>query len=245
MARSYFTRPPILEESGTPVTEREWNQAFFEDVMDPEMDDDADLGNDDSDSGGDYGGGYEARLGHLIVAVLHDDSLDMKAKRKKILKALQLMDDPVDDEPDDDESDDESAKMDDSEEMDDSGDAGADGDSPDKNSDSAECARVFRAHRDPAVRRLAERFDRLRAKERLRSRRAKARRLCERAKLPPAVLSNLFLEQLLRAPDERSMRALIEDRRRLANVRIPRSASAGSGIRMDVKEFAKQLRKGA
>jgi hypothetical protein len=213
--------------------------------MDPELDDDTDLGNDDdgNDDGGDYGKGYEAKLGHLIVAVLHDNSLDVKAKRKKILKALQLMDDPADAPPEDDAVDDEPVEMDDAEET---GDADDDaGDVPATKGDSAECVRVFRTHHDPAVRRLAERFDRLRAKERLRSRRARARQLCERAKLPPTLLSNLFLEQLIHAPDERAMRALIEDRRRLAGVRLPRSTAPGAGGRMDVKEFAKQLRKGA
>jgi hypothetical protein len=211
--------------------------------MDPELDDDTDLGNDD---GGDYGKGYEAKLGHLIVAVLHDDSLDVKAKRKKILKALQLMDDPADAPSDDDAEDDEPVEMDDAEETAAAGDASDDSDDmPGRKGDSAECVRVFRSHHDPAVRRLAERFDRLRAKERLRSRRARARQLCRRAKLPPTLLSNLFLEQLIHAPDERAMRALIEDRRRLAGVRLPRSAAPGAGGRMDVKEFAKQLRKGA
>jgi hypothetical protein len=216
--------------------------------MDPELDDDTDLGNDDDGGGdgGDYGKGYEAKLGHLIVAVLHDDSLDVKAKRKKILKALQLMDDPADASPDDDAEDDEPVETDDAEETDDAGDADDEaGDPPGAKGDSAECVRVFRRHHDPAVRRLAERFDRLRAKERLRSRRARARRLCERAKLPPTLLSHLFLEQLIHAPDERAMRALIEDRRRLAGVRLPRSAAAGAGGQMNVKEFAKQLRKGA
>jgi hypothetical protein len=218
--------------------------------MDPELNDDTDFddgdtdfdgegGDDDGD--GDYGGGYEAKLGHLIVAVLHDDSLDLKAKRKKILKALQLMDDPADSPPDEIEDDDESLETDDG--GDDSGD---DGDSlAGKKGESAESARVFRSHRDPAVRRLAEQFDRLRARERFRVRRARARRMCKLAKLPPALLSGLFLEQLIHAPDERAMRALIEDRRRLAGVRLPRSSSPRAGGRMDVKEFAKQLRKGA
>jgi hypothetical protein len=217
--------------------------------MDPELDNDTDLGGDDNDDGGDYGDGYEAKLGQLIVAVLHDDSLDLKAKRKKILKALQLIDDPADAPPDDSEDDDEPVEMDDADENDDADDGdGADdetGDLPGKKGESAECSRVFRTHRDPAVRRLAERFDRLRAKARLRGRRARARQLCERAKLPPAVISGLFLEQLIHAPDMQAMRALIEDRRRLFSVRVPRSAAPGAGSRMDVKEFVKQLRKGA
>lgn len=219
--------------------------------MDPELDDDdtdfddgdTDFDDDsdgDDDTDGDYGGGYEATLGRLIVAVLHDDSLDLKAKRKKILKALQLMDEPDDSPPDEVEDDDESL------ETDDDADDSDDGDSlPGKKDESAESARVFRTHRDPAVRRLAERFDRLRARERFRVRRAKARRMCKLAKLPPVMVSSLFVEQLIHAPDERAMRALIEDRRRLAGVRLPRSCSPGAGSRMDVKEFAKQLRKGA
>jgi hypothetical protein len=214
--------------------------------MDPELDNDTDLDGDGS-GGGDYGDGYEAKLGHLIVAVLHDDSLDLKAKRKKILKALQLIDDPPDREADDGGEDDETDDMDDMGETDDEGDLDGDddGDLPARRGESGECARVFRTHPDPAVRRLAERFDRMRARERLRVRRAKVRRLCERAKLPPAVVSDLFLEQLVHARDEQTVRDLIEDRRRLAGVRVPRSAPPGAGGRMDVKEFAKQLRRGA
>jgi hypothetical protein len=213
--------------------------------MDPELDNYTGL----DDGGGDYGDGYEARLGQLIVAVLHDDSLDLKAKRKKILKALQLMDDPADTASDEDDEDNEPVEMDDAEDASDldSSDEtdGQAGDLPGKKDESAECALLFRTHRDPAVRRLAERFDRLRAKQRLGSRRVRARQLCERAKLPPPVVTELFLEQLIRAPDERTVRALIEDRRRLTGVRMPRSASPGTGGRMDIKEFAKQLRKGA
>src|SRR5262249_30215719 len=150
--------------------------------------------------------------------------------------------DPADSPPDDIEDDDESLETDD----DGGDDSGDDGDSlPGKKDESAESARAFRSHRDPAVRRLAEQFDRLRAKERCRVRGARARRMCKLAKPPPALLSGLFLEQLIHAPDERAMRALIEDRRRLAGVRLPRSSSPGAGGRMDVKEFAKQLRKGA
>jgi hypothetical protein len=210
--------------------------------MDPELDDDTDLGADAAD-GGDDGDGYEAKLGQLIVAVLHDDTLDLKAKRKKILKALQLLDEPADAAGDDDEDDDEPTDLDDAGESDGT-DAAAD-ELSGGNGAAAESVRLFRTHHDPAVRRLAERFDRLRAKQRLRSRRAKVVRLCERAQLPPALLSDLFLEQLLHAPDERAVRALIEDRRRLSGVRLPRSAAAGAGGPMGVREFADQLRRGA
>jgi hypothetical protein len=211
--------------------------------MDPDSDDDMELG-DDNEDGDDYGDGYEAQLGHLIVAVLHDDSLDLKAKRKKILKALQLLDEPADEDSDesDDEADDEPLESDDAEDAE-NGEEQDSGEMTDDETDTGESTRAFVDHHDPAVRRLAERFDRLRAKQRLRSRRAKIRRLCERANLPPSLLSSLFLEQLTRAPDEKSIRALIEDRRRLAGIRLPRSAAPGSGTRMDVKEFAKQLRK--
>ena len=209
--------------------------------MDPELDNDSELGGEE-----DYGEGYEAKIGHLIVAVLHDDSLDLKAKRKKILKALQLMDEP-EQQSGEDEDDDEPVELEDDNGPEDAGDGAEDepDESPATRDESAEWARVFRTHRDPAVRRLAERFDRLRSRQRVRIRRAKARQLCHRANLPPAVVSRLFIEQLLHAPDERAMLALIEDRRRLAGVRVPRSAGPGSGSRMDLKEFAKQLRRGA
>jgi hypothetical protein len=209
--------------------------------MDPELDNDSDLGGAE-----DYGEGYEAKIGHLIVAVLHDDSLDLKAKRKKILKALQLMDEP-EEQSDEDEDEDEPVDLEDADDAGDSSDERENeaDDSPAMQGESAEWVRVFRAHSDPAVRRLAERFDRLRSRQRVRLRRAKARQLCRRANLPPAVVSRLFIEQLLHAPDERAMLALIEDRRRLAGVRVPRSAGPGSGAPMDLKEFAKQLRRGA
>jgi hypothetical protein len=208
--------------------------------MQSELDNDSDLEKDEGN-----GDGYEAKIGHLIVAVLHDDSLDLKAKRKKILKALQLMDEPAEAPPEDEEGD-ETAELDDDGPADDEGDEETDGDeTPDEKDESVEWARVFRTHRDPDVRRLAERFDRMQVRERLRGRRARARQLCRRASLPPAVVSRLFVDQLLHAPDEQAMLALIEDRRRLAGVRVPRSASPGAGTRMDVKEFANHLRRGA
>jgi hypothetical protein len=46
-----------------------------------------------SDDGQPGEGGHEEAIGHLVLAVLRDDALDMKAKRAKILKALKLMDD--------------------------------------------------------------------------------------------------------------------------------------------------------
>lgn len=217
--------------------------------MDPELDDDTDFDADNDTSKDDKG--YEAKLGHLILAILHDDDLDMKAKRKKILKALQLMDDPVDtaDDDDSDEDDDENNEIDDTDEMDNEekdDDGEEDSDHPDEKKDeTGESIRILRTHRDPVVRRLVERFDRLQAKERFRLKRAKARKLCERAKLPPVVVSRLFIEQLVHATDEKSMWDLIEDRRRLVGIRVPSSALPGSGGRMDIKEFAKQLRKGA
>jgi hypothetical protein len=216
--------------------------------MDPELDNDTDLDSaDDNDESGGNDEGYEAKLGQLVLAVLNDTSLDVKAKRKKILKALQLIDDPVDTASDEGE-DDEPADMDDADTDsadDEDDDADDDADALPGKKESVESTRFFHTHRDPAVRRLAERFDRLQAKQRLRWRRAKARQLCERAKLPAAVVTRLFLEQLIHAPDEQALRALIDDRRRLSSVRVPRSASPGAGSRMDVKEFANQLRKGA
>jgi hypothetical protein len=45
------------------------------------------------DDGQEPDGGHEEAIGQLVLAVLRDDALDMKAKRAKILKALKLMDD--------------------------------------------------------------------------------------------------------------------------------------------------------
>lgn len=36
---------------------------------------------------------YETHLGHMVAAILKDDGMDVAAKRKKIMKALKLMDD--------------------------------------------------------------------------------------------------------------------------------------------------------
>lgn len=194
--------------------------------MDPELD--ADVGGDEG--GGDEG--YEAQLGHLIVACLKDPDLDVKAKRKKILKALKLLDD-------------EPAASGDAD-TEEGGDEGKDMENgkPRESDDDYEESVDFASHKDPAVRELAERYDRLEAKVKLDARREKVREACKAAKLPPVVVTDLFVEQLVHA-DDKTAKLLIEDRRQLAGVKLPRSASPGGDKGMDVKEFARQLRKGA
>lgn len=72
------------------VAEPATNRNLQEGAMDPELDDIED-----------GGGNYEEHLGKLVTAVMRDTSLDVAAKRKKILGALKLLDDEPEEEVED------------------------------------------------------------------------------------------------------------------------------------------------
>lgn len=108
---------------------------------------------------------------------------------------------------------------------------------------------LARGHR--GVKSLLERVDRLEAEKAVQARREKAARLIEAAKLPKVAVTELFMSQLLEAKDERTMRALVEERRQLASMRSPRSSGLAAGaedpgdfITRDVNDFAARLKRG-
>ncbi len=195
-------------------------KGLLEEAMDDELDNVP-----DETTGGD-GGDYEQHLGHTVSAILKDAELSVAEKKKKILAALKLLDDKGD-EGGDDEAETE-------EEMDDDKDKGC----------AKEGLELLRDSKDPAVKALVERLDRLEAKDRLAARREQVKEACKAARLPDILVTDVFLEQLVSAADDKTVKALIEDRRTLGRVSKPRSAAPHSGAKMDVKTFARSVREG-
>lgn len=167
--------------------------------------------------GGGTGGdeGYEAKIGHLVVGIINDSSLDKSAKKKKILQALKLLDD------------------------------GKSGDEPEPEPKPTEEGRRVTTPTD-GQKTLQEQID---------AEKAKTKKILAAVKdLPAGTVSDVFLEQLQNAADDSALKVLVEDRRKLTESAgkttggrpAPKSAPAGTGGQaMDVKTFAKELRKGA
>lgn len=191
-------------------------KSLFEGTMDPE----SDMGGA-ADPAGAGGGDLEAQIAQLVHGIASDGAMDKKAKLKKIAKALDLMAD----------------------EGGDSDDSGPPPKPPAHPAGAEESLQALRASADPNVKKLVEQLDGYRAKDALASKLAKGRQLCEQMRLPGALVTDVFLDSLAEARDERHMKALIEDRRALAG--RPRSASPAApngGGSVDAKQFAARLR---
>jgi hypothetical protein len=93
---------------------------------------------------------------------------------------------------------------------------------------------------------LLEELDRFKAERALEQKRAKAEGLVKAARLPDEAVTDIFMEQLTHAPDEKAMKALVEDRRQLVSVRRPRSSAPGAAANgwsaLSDKELAQRLR---
>jgi hypothetical protein len=154
--------------------------------------------------------GYEAHIGHLVCAVLQDVNLSPEEKKKKILACLKLMDG---DKPAEEAEGEEEEK-----DMEEGGDEGRDMENgrpreQDDEESCHECIQHLRKSKDRQVRTLVRAYDRLTSEN-------TARKLCEAARVPA---TEVFLESLVRAGDEPTMKSLIEDRKAVVN--RPRSSS--------------------
>lgn len=109
-----------------------------------------------------------------------------------------------------------------------------------KKGDMDESLRVL-ASKNPGVRALLEKVDRLETKDRVDAKRAKAASLCESARLPKEAITAIFMESLLAAADDKAMRALVEDRKRIVATKRPVSAGSVAASITDA-EFAKKLK---
>ena len=198
-------------------------KGLFESVMDPELNQGGGAAEEKS---------LEQQIGELVVAIIKDES-PVKEKRKKVLKALKLLDDNAPEEEEEVEEEEEGGAEDaegESEEDEEGGKKRAE-----------ESVQVL-AKKYPGVKQLLERVDSLEAKDRLREKHDTAHRLCEAAKLPSVLVTEVFLSQLVEAKDEKAMQKLIEDRKAVSNIKRPVSSGPASGKGLDNKSFAQQLK---
>lgn len=182
--------------------------------------------------------GMDAKLGHLMSEIVKDTTLDKAAKRKKVMTVLDLQD----------EGDMEAPK----EEMEDEGDSEREKEEEEKEKkeeekmDEAICE--LRKSTDPKLKELAEsmskrladkkavrkELDALKAVTNLNKRREKAQKLCDESALPKTCITPVLVEQMAARKTEKGMRALLEDRLAVVNVKRPTS-SAGWVGRKDPK----------
>lgn len=179
---------------------------------------------DDAAEGPDHEQALKDGFRAACVAVLDDDTMDAEAKCKRLRKLLMAHDKlsadggADDDEEEESEGDDE--KDDDEEEC------------YGKKMESVDLARIAKKNKAVADlvesdRRKTVELDGYKAKEKLDAARTKAATLCESLLLPKALRTDVFLDTLAEAGDEKKMKALIEDRRRLAGVGPARSSAPG------------------
>lgn len=184
------------------------------------------LGDTNEGEGDEGGGDLEENAADLIEALLlqfRGGEFDSSALRKKVLKVLGVFEDDEGDSDNAGGSDDEPMKE------------GIDDDLDEAPDD---------VRRHPFVRKLVERLDTIEARERIRAKQSRARKLIEAAGLPEEAVSEVFMESLLEARDDKAMKKLIEDRARHVRVRRPRSFAANNGAAtMTSKDFATAIRK--
>lgn len=173
----------------------------------------------------------ETHIKNAVSAICTDDSLDLKAKVKKIKAALKLLEDG--DEEEVEEEDEEDGK---------DGEDGEDGKK--KDGDVEESLKAL-VSKEPGVKRLVEELDTLKTQLAIWKKTELAQKLCEDAKLPSVAITETFLAQLIEAKDEKAMKALVEDRKQIASLQRPRSTGAiggnGKAGQMDNKTFASTL----
>lgn len=181
-----------------------------------------------------------------ISAIIDDDTLDAKAKAKKIKQYLTAHEKLL---ADDSEGPDNAS---DAEEEDDTDDAEDDpvADKKKKPADEGKANKKPAEGQSALAEAQLKELDELRAREKVRANRDKAVTLCKAAKLPEAVVTDYFLDTLAKLPNEAEMKACIEDRRKIANVKAPVSSApanaggSGTGTVSDAKDFAKKLFEG-
>lgn len=199
-----------------PATTKGLYEAMDDELMTPEA------GGDElmppAEGGEDTTASYRDQLGPLVSSIVDDPNLSKAEKRKKILTALNLLDD---DEPEGggDLGDDEDVTID--LEGDDEGDEPAD--EPEEEDEPVEESVQIRRE-----------YVLLKRKERVRE-------LAEQLRVPNELLSNIFVESVARLDSEPQVKAALRDRLTAAKASKPKSASSAAGRSIDLEEFARQL----
>ena len=222
-------RPRAVDLVADPAT----TKGLYE-SMNPELGDDV----PDSEEGLDD---LQTHIKNAISAIVDDDAMDVKAKERKIKKALKLLEDPPEEEDEEgDEEGEKSEKKDDEEEEE---------EEDDDKKNAKESVRPRKRAEGDTVKALRERVDILEAQLAVEaSNRAATEReklvakLLEQAKFPKNAVSDFFKAQLFEAADEKTIKTLIEDRRRVLGVERPRSSGpSGATANLDLKEYAKRI----
>jgi hypothetical protein len=200
-----------------------------------------------TDTPGDEIKSFADHLADAIKALVTDEGMDAKEKLKKMKGAMKLLDDPgADDEEDVEEDDEEDKKTEESVKA---------VFKTDKKLWGAGIKRIresikVKAKKKPSkTKSLMERLDAAEAKLAAKDRSDLAAKLIAEAKLPAVAVTKTFLAQLSEAKDESAMKALVEDRKQLSSIQIPRSFGAGAGngggkSEITTKTFAAKLKEG-
>ena len=162
---------------------------------------------------------WDDQLGDLVKSIFCDKGLDAAGKKKKIMQALKLTDaEESDDEPDEAmESEDGEDEMTDEKKK--------------KDEDKMEESLKKLAPKHPSVKKALALLESNRKATQLVARKSLALAKAKKAGLVETTLSEVFVESLIHARDDKHMDALIEDRRKFAFGRVqkPVSASAQPG----------------
>lgn len=113
-------------------------------------------------------------------------------------------------------------------------------------SEPAETEEAVKKH--PAYKAMASRLDAIEAANKVAAKKAQAAKVIGEAKLPKEAITDLFVESVESAADEKAMKALVEDRRKLCSIQRPRSAGATTQATTEsvsYESFVKNLKKGA
>lgn len=214
-------------------------RGLYEARMD-ELDDlDTDLGDagdlDDETGEGDW----KAHLLDAIKKVLTDEGIDPDKQLKVAQAILNVV--KGNHGPDDGEGGDLDADLETEDEEEECED-----DMPPKKKKTEEAKKRKASPDTDEVKNLREELDKLKAKDAVRERAERAHKLCEELRLPKPARTAIFLEQLVNAPTDKAMKALIEDRKQAVSFQSPKSSlpGNGSGSNMDNKAFAKAVRNG-
>lgn len=183
--------------------------------MDPEME----MDGPDGGGGVDHAAALKDGFDASCYAIIDDEKMSADDKVKRLKKLLKTHEKLASGKPDEGVTETDDLEDDDEEEP------------------NMESVQVLKKHKNKAVRSLAERLeaketrlDALEAKDRLAERTTLARRLCGEAKLPNLLITDVFMEQLVHASDEKAMKALIMDRKNIAGTQKVRSSGPSVGL---------------
>lgn len=124
------------------------------------------------------------------------------------------------------------------------GNAPAD-DGDDSGDDTMPTEEAIKKH--PFVVALANRLDAVEVANKVAAKKAQAAKIIDEAKLPKEAVTALFVESVESANDEKAMKAIVEERRKLLSIQKPRSTGQVQNTTEAVsyEQFVKTLKKGA